>query len=171
MADISKMAYSNAFSWMKMNEFVPSIRIINISPLVQIMAWHRPGTKPLSEPMMASLLMHTYITQPQWVEEMHVKIIFSKCVILSWPLWIYSKMFSSSLLFCPYFNNKFNNIFFSVCHFVQSSMNSITYWPQSCHVSSPVLWPCLNMADFCLQPNNYFHLTSWKISRFHFWLA
>ena len=30
----------------------------NIPALVQIMAWHQPGNKPLSEPLMVSLLMH-----------------------------------------------------------------------------------------------------------------
>ena len=33
-------------------KFVPKFRIINIPSLVQIMAWRRPGDKPLSEPMM-----------------------------------------------------------------------------------------------------------------------
>ena len=32
------------------------------------MAWHWPGNKPLSEPMMVSLLMHICFTQPQWVK-------------------------------------------------------------------------------------------------------
>ena len=31
------------------------------------MTWHWPGDRPLSEPMMVSLLMHICITQPQWV--------------------------------------------------------------------------------------------------------
>ena len=32
------------------------------------MAWHRPYAKPLSEPMIASLLMYIYVTRPQWVK-------------------------------------------------------------------------------------------------------
>ena len=36
---------------------VPKVRINNIPALVQIMAWRRPGDKPLSEPMMVSLPM------------------------------------------------------------------------------------------------------------------
>ena len=32
--------------------------IDNIPALDQIMAWHQPGDKALSEPMMVSLLMH-----------------------------------------------------------------------------------------------------------------
>ena len=38
--------------------FVPKGLIHNIPTLVQIMAWSRPGDKPLSEPVMASLLTH-----------------------------------------------------------------------------------------------------------------
>ena len=34
-------------------KFVPNSPIINIPVLVQIMAWRRTGTQPLSEPMMA----------------------------------------------------------------------------------------------------------------------
>ena len=38
--------------------------IDNIPALVQIMAWRRPGDKSLSEPMIVSLLSHTYVTGP-----------------------------------------------------------------------------------------------------------
>ena len=44
-------------------KFVPKGEINNISAVVQIMAWHQPGDKPLSEPMMVSLLAHIYVTQ------------------------------------------------------------------------------------------------------------
>ena len=39
-------------------KFVPKGPINNIPALIQIMAWRRPGDKPLSEPMMVSLLTH-----------------------------------------------------------------------------------------------------------------
>ena len=48
-------------------KFVPKGTINNIPALVQIMAWHRPSSKPLSEPIMVSLLMHICTTRPQWV--------------------------------------------------------------------------------------------------------
>ena len=32
------------------------------------MAWHRLGDKPLSEPMMVSLMTHICVTRPQWVK-------------------------------------------------------------------------------------------------------
>ena len=48
-------------------KFVPKGPINNIPALVQIMAWRRSGDKPLSEPMMFSLLTHICVTRPQWV--------------------------------------------------------------------------------------------------------
>ena len=49
-------------------KFVPRGPINNIPSLVQIMAWRRPGDKPLSEPMMVSLPTHICVTRPQWVK-------------------------------------------------------------------------------------------------------
>ena len=48
-------------------KFVPKGPINNIPALVQIMAWRRPGDKPLSEPVMVSLLTHICVTRSQWV--------------------------------------------------------------------------------------------------------
>ena len=39
-------------------KFVPRGPINNVPALVQLMAWYRPGGKPLSEPMMIILLTH-----------------------------------------------------------------------------------------------------------------
>ena len=52
-------------------KFVPKGLINNIPALVQIMAWRHPGDKPLSEPMMVSLLTHICITRPKWVNGMY----------------------------------------------------------------------------------------------------
>ena len=48
-------------------KFVPKGPINNIPALVQIMAWRRPGAKPLSETVMVSLLTHICLTRHQWV--------------------------------------------------------------------------------------------------------
>ena len=48
-------------------KFVPKVPINNIPALVQIMAWRRPGDKPLSEPMMVNLPTHICVTRPQWI--------------------------------------------------------------------------------------------------------
>ena len=48
--------------------FVPKVPNNNIPALDQIMAWHRLGDKPFSEPMMVSLLQDIRVTRPQWVK-------------------------------------------------------------------------------------------------------
>ena len=59
-------------------KFVPKGRINNIPALVQIMAWCRPGDKPLSEPMMVSLSKHICVTRPQWVKDAIIKTHLSQ---------------------------------------------------------------------------------------------
>ena len=49
-------------------KFVPKGLINNIPALVLIMAWRRPGDKPLSEPMLVRSLTHICVTRPQWVK-------------------------------------------------------------------------------------------------------
>ena len=51
-------------------KFVPKGLIDNILALVQIMAWCRPGDKPLAEPMMVSLPTHICATQlDPWIKD------------------------------------------------------------------------------------------------------
>ena len=71
--------FSSSFPWMKMYtllqqisiqislKFVPKNPINNIPALVQIMAWRCSSDKPLSEPVMVSLLMHICVIRRQWV--------------------------------------------------------------------------------------------------------
>ena len=61
--------------------FVPKVPVNNIPALVQIMAWRRPGDKPLSEPMMVSLLTHICVTRPQWVN-IWLRVVL--CFSISW---------------------------------------------------------------------------------------
>ena len=74
----------DSFKWIFLNEnvwisievslkFVPKGPINNIPALVQVMAWRRPGDKPLSEPMMTvcCLLTHICVTRPQLVNILH----------------------------------------------------------------------------------------------------
>ena len=70
--DTSKRIFLNEniiFSIKHSLKFTPEGPINNIPALVLIMAWHRPGHKPLSEPMMVRLLRHICITRPQWVKK------------------------------------------------------------------------------------------------------
>ena len=110
------------FNWIFLNEnasvsikislkFVPKGPITNIPVLFQIMAWHRPGDKPLFEPMMVSSLTHVYVTRPQWVntispqqnvqnfaedfcifqkEHMYTLILISLNLILNGSIWFKS---------------------------------------------------------------------------------
>ena len=64
-------------------KFVPDGPINTIPALVQIMAWRRPGDKPLSEPMLVRLLMHICVTWPQWVKAKHVLVA---CEFFPMPL-------------------------------------------------------------------------------------
>ena len=49
-------------------KFVAKGPINNIPTLVPIMAWLRPGDKPLFKPMMVRLPTHTCVIRPQWVK-------------------------------------------------------------------------------------------------------
>ena len=75
--DIFKYILLNESVWISLKislKFIPKVRINNIPALVQIMAWRRPGDKPLSEPMMDNSLTHICVTRPQWVNR-NVKLI------------------------------------------------------------------------------------------------
>ena len=68
--DIFKWIFSNKNVWISIKislKFVARGPINNIPALVQIMAWRRPGDKPLSEPMMVRWPAHICVTQSQWV--------------------------------------------------------------------------------------------------------
>ena len=68
---IFKCIFLNENAWISIKislRFVPQGPINNIPALVQIMAWRRPGDKPLSEPMMIRLPKHICVTRPQWVK-------------------------------------------------------------------------------------------------------
>ena len=75
--------FENVWIWIKISlKFVLKIRINNIPALVQIMAWRRPGDKPLSEPMMVRLPTHICVTRPQWVNSVRI-CAFEQYVILA----------------------------------------------------------------------------------------
>ena len=68
--DIFKCIFFKENVWISITislKFVPKGPINNIPALVQIMAWRRPGDKPLSEPMLVGSLTHICVTRPQWV--------------------------------------------------------------------------------------------------------
>ena len=69
--DMFKCIFLNENVWIPIEislKFVPKGSINNNPALFQIMAWRRPGDKPLSEPMLVCLLTHICVTRPQWVK-------------------------------------------------------------------------------------------------------
>ena len=68
--DIFKCIFLNENVWIPIKislKFVSKGPINNIPAMVQIMAWRRPGDKPLSEPMVVNLATHICVARPQWV--------------------------------------------------------------------------------------------------------
>ena len=68
--DIFKCIFLNENVWIPIKismKFVPKGPINNIPALVQIVAWRRPGDKPLSEPIMGKFGAHICVSRPQWV--------------------------------------------------------------------------------------------------------
>ena len=86
MAAISQTTLSNSFSWMKIFEFrldfhwsfIPTVQLIFIPALVLIMAWRRPGDKPLFEPMMVTSPKHICVSRPQWVNCCNITSLLEK---------------------------------------------------------------------------------------------
>ena len=86
--DIFKCILLNENVWIPIKislKFVPQGPINNIPTLVQIMAWRRPGDKPLSEPMMVKLPTHICVTRPQWVKPYQLKDTWWS-ICTSWSL-------------------------------------------------------------------------------------
>ena len=68
--DIFNVFWGNENVWIPIKislKCVPKSPINNIPAMVQMMAWRRPGDKPLSEPMLVSSATHLCVTRPQWV--------------------------------------------------------------------------------------------------------
>ena len=66
--DILKWIFFNENVWIPTEislKFAPKGSINDNPALFQIMAWRRPGDKPLSEPMMLNSLTHICVTRPQ----------------------------------------------------------------------------------------------------------
>ena len=93
LGTISQTTFSNAFSWMKMFELRlrfhwSLILMIQLTALIQIMAWRRSGDKPLSEPMMVRLLTHICIARPQWVKYFYNSNTFMLSIFYNRFTWI-----------------------------------------------------------------------------------
>ena len=93
--DIFKWIFLNENVWIpiKMSlKFVPQGPINNIPALVQIMAWRRPGDKPLSEPIVIRLPTHICVTRPQRINSFSRKISLEVASELFRPIlgWVHN---------------------------------------------------------------------------------
>ena len=107
--DIFKCFFLNENVWISIEvslKFVPKGPLNNIPALDQIMAWRRPGDKPLSEPMVVRFPTLICVTRPQWVNAkenasaMKLRLFFIK----------------PSTCDVTYFLNNFNNTFVHFKH-------------------------------------------------------
>ena len=92
--DIFKCIFLNENVWIPIKislKFVPQGPINKFPALVQIMAWRRPGDKPLSGPMMVRLPTHICVTRPQWVKFWHPRKVN----------WIDMMKFVFIIVICP----------------------------------------------------------------------
>ena len=99
--DVLKCIFLNENVWISLKiplKFVPKGPINNILALVQIMAWRRPGYKPLTEPMLVFVATHICVTRPQWV-----KLYRCIVVVVCFLLWNTDDASLSNL--CPYHKN------------------------------------------------------------------
>ena len=97
--DIFKCIFLKENVWIPIKislKFGPKGPINNIPALVQIMAWRRPGDKPLFEAMMIRFLMLICITRPQWV----------KCLINSSPPGLNGYHFIDDIFKCIFMTEK-----------------------------------------------------------------
>ena len=88
---VFKCIFLNETVWILLKislKFVPKGPINNIPSLVQVMTWRRPGDKPLSEPMMVSLLKHICVAGPQWVKWVNSVLSCSMYKVLRKKSWV-----------------------------------------------------------------------------------
>ena len=102
--NIFKCIFFNENVWISIKislKFLPKGPINKIPTLFQIMAWRRPGDKPLSEAILVSLLTHKCVTRPQWV-----KAVPSVNIIISAILWDQVQLFTSSREYLYIYHNR-----------------------------------------------------------------
>ena len=91
--------------------------------LVQIMAWRRPGDKPLSEPMMLWLLTHICVTRPQSIK-CNIEMLYSS----SWNVVLYMCTFIYWLYEMTFrIINNFRRIF----HIHRDMKKHFNVWPKN----------------------------------------
>ena len=105
--DIFKWIFLDENVWTSINislKFVPRGPINNIPTLVQIMAWRRPGDKPLSETMMARLPTYICVTRSQWVNGLPPSHYLNQCWLTHLPLDKMADILADNIFNCIFLN-------------------------------------------------------------------
>ena len=133
---IFKCIFLNENVWNSLKislKFVPKVRINNIPALVLIVAWRRPGDKPLSEPMMVNLPTHICATRPRVNSSPPLaKMGLTSLVILS-TIFLTENIFITVIRFSDWADLPF-------CCTVQCRYNAVNFlrYSQQTTRSSPV---------------------------------
>ena len=143
---------------------VPEGPIYNIPALIRKMAWRQSGDRPLSELMMVSLLMHVWITWPQWVNKIEWNtcdspgrfMIFNRNKLLDWTHWGLGEV---AVILRKQFQN-----FFVHCYkedFPEKLLSFKCHWSISriYHVTTLCLWVILIVCILCSAAIENFHPT------------
>ena len=134
--DIFKWIFLNESAWISIHislKFVPRGPINNIPTLVQVMAWCRPGDKPLSEPMMVRLPTHICVILPQWVKLILFNSAQTACQLQNLLHSIVPKFFVPNLL-----SHVVLNIFWSIWNHIATSLLFCFYLAAMWHL----IFPC-----------------------------
>ena len=187
---IFKCIFLNENVWIEIKislKFVPKVRINDIPALVQIMAWHQPGDKPLSEPMMVSLLMHLYVTWPQWFKKIFfpcvgIPMINMTIIRLSCPNFMNSYACKTSICLVKYTPDYMKRIVGNrtgiICVCSQPMKNDVTMYRRfplvgHIHKMIPVETPLVlskmllsGLWQISVESHQQFLLLSWKLWMF-----
>ena len=136
-------------------KFIPKVRISNIPELVEIMAWRRPGDKPLSEPMMVSLLTHVCVTRPQWVKPCKTRDNECVAMMLRDSLWTHLSVIPELIYFDGLsLEYKTDVTFVTAKKFATAVQTFFSTYPQK---------------EWCAYVSDYIHrvlqLTHWNLNR------
>ena len=122
-----RMHFLDRYIWIVINISLKCVlngQINNIPSLVQIMAWRRPGDKPLSEPMMVTLGTHICVTRRQWVN------VFPKSSTFKQSIGLNTSAESFALV---YF---LMQCFLKLCHNQRVVIHYSNFTWASCHLKS-----------------------------------
>ena len=101
--DLFKCIFLNENVWISLTislKFVPKVTINNIPTLVQIMAWRRPGDKPLSEPMMVGLPTHIGLNELTYWARRKMSYMLLMAFLYLFVMW--KRLYSYLIVICSY---------------------------------------------------------------------